>query len=123
MLRSWKPGQVCCRCWHEVDPSVDRLDADHNDNGIGYMGLSHSSPCRICGQKCNQVAGGNRSALLAGKQLRDRRCKICGKPFTAAHGYPDQATCGQRECITKLRAIRHARRDDPEPPPVSGRAW
>jgi len=115
MLRAFRPGQLCTRCQHPME-NGDRLDADHNDNGAGYRGLSHSSPCRTCGKRCNQRAGGQAGALRQGKKLRERDCVICGKPYVAA--MPDQVTCGQRSCITQIRAIRKARRPDPAPPPV-----
>lgn len=114
----------CCRCGHPLERG-DKVEADHNDNGIGYKGLSHSSPCRTCRERCNQKAGGEKAALQAGKQLRDRRCVICGKPFRATSGSigAKQATCGEQDCKTELRRIRKARQPDPEPPPVTGRTW
>lgn len=114
----------CCRCDHPLEFG-DRVELDHNDDGIGYKGLSHSSPCRVCGERCNQKAGGEKAALQAGKQLKNRRCVICGTPFTATSGSVGalQATCGVQECKTALRRIRKARQPDPEPPPVTGREW
>jgi hypothetical protein len=114
----------CCRCEHPLEYG-DRVDADHNDNGIGYRGLAHSSPCQVCLTRCNQEAGGNKRALQAGQQLRDRNCPICGKPFRATTGTSGavQATCGTRDCITELRRIRKARQPDPEPPAQGGRIW
>lgn len=122
-LVSWGMSE-CCRCGHPLEYG-DRVDLDHRDDGAGYNGLAHSSPCRVCGEKCNQKAGGEKAALQAGKQLRERRCVICGTPFTAGAGrYSARtATCGAQACKTELRRIRAARQPDPEPPPPAGRTW
>jgi len=106
-------------------PAADILNLDHNDDGVGYKGFSHSSPCRTCGRRCNQSAGGVKGALQQGKRLRNRACIICGKPFTASRGTDgsEAATCGQRACVTELRRIRRENRSDPEPPPPSGRVY
>jgi hypothetical protein len=103
----------------------DRLELDHRDDGPGYLGLSHASPCRTCGKKCNQSAGGRLAAKLAGKESRDRRCVICGMAFHASQGNDGSlsVTCSTRSCITELRRRRKAREPDGEPPPPTGRAW
>lgn len=103
----------------------DRIDLDHTDDGSGYLGFAHSSACLVCSRKCNQAAGGELGALRQGKQLRGRRCVICGMPFNAGTGSSGarQATCGQRPCVTQLRRIRKAREPDPAPPPPTGRVW
>lgn len=123
-LSQLPPGSPCVRCGHEMWPAADVLNLDHDEDG-GYLGFSHSSPCRTCGKRCNQSAGGIKAALQAGKRLRERACVICGKQFTASRGTDgsNAATCGQRDCLTRLRAIRRAREPDPEPPPQSGRPW
>lgn len=60
-LARYKPGQKCVRCGHPTFYPQDRLDLDHRDDGRGYLGLSHSSPCRTCGERCNQAAGGEKA--------------------------------------------------------------
>lgn len=105
----------------------DKVDLDHRDDGAGYLGLSHSSPCRVCGKRCNQSAGGRKGASAAGKDLAAKRCLICGKPFEStlrdgSTGKP-VATCGQRACISALRKLRKDRQPDPQPPDTTGRAW
>ena len=125
MLAAAVPGEtLCARCKHALEEG-DRVQADHDDQGDGYLGLSHSSPCRICGRRCNQAAGGERAALLAGKRLRSRACVVCGKNFVASRGSDGSvaATCGQRACLTELRRVRRAHEPDPRPPPQTGRAW
>ena len=120
-----EPGSPCVRCSHEMWPAADILNLDHSDDGTGYLGFSHSSPCRTCGKRCNQSAGGIKGALLAGKRPRERACVICGRAFVASRGTDgsNAATCGQRSCLTRLRAIRKACQPDPEPPAQSGRPW
>lgn len=121
LLRQIEWGVTCCcRCTHPLMPG-DRVDLDHADDGRGYLGFSHHSACAICGRKCNQAAGGEKGALAAGKQLRDRRCCVCGMPFVASMA--EQVTCGQRPCVTELRSRRRARQPDGEPPPPTGRVW
>lgn len=124
MLRGWQPGDLCPRCHHPTDPRLDKLHADHDEHG-GYLGLSHGSPCRVCGARCNLAAGGTKSAQLAGKRPRQRTCIICGAPFVAARGRTSavQETCGCRSCVAELKASRRARRSDPEPPDATGREW
>jgi len=108
-----------------MDKRVDVLNLDHDDYGDGYLGFSHSSPCRTCGARCNQQLGGIKGALAQGKRLRERRCVICGLPYTAPRGRTSaiQQTCGKRECVAQLKASRRARRSDPEPPEPTGRVW
>jgi ribosomal protein S27E len=103
----------------------DRLQLDHRDDGPGYLGLAHSSPCRTCGKRCNQSFGGQLAAKMAGKESRDRRCAICGKPFHASQGNDGRlsATCSNQGCITQLRRVRKSGAPDPEPPAATGRAW
>jgi hypothetical protein len=120
MLAAYRPGQPCARCRHPLHPT-DKMDADHADDGDGYLGLSHSSPCRVCGRRCNQSAGALAAARRAGKQPSERVCVICGKPYTAS--LPKQVTCGGQPCITAIRAIRRAHRPDPPPPAQQGRVW
>ena len=120
MLRAFQNGQLCARCQHPMWHG-DKMDADHSDTGHGYLGLSHSSPCRTCGQRCNQSAGGQRAAGLAGKQSRDRRCIVCGRPYIA--GMTTTVTCGRQPCVNAVRAARRARKPDPTPPKAQGRAW
>lgn len=118
------PGSPCARCGHPMEPG-DRLQLDHRDDGPGYLGLSHASPCRTCHRKCNQSAGGILAAKMAGKESRDRRCVICGKPFHASQGADGtlSVTCSTQACVTEIRRSRKARDPDPEPPPQTGRAW
>ena len=117
---------ACCICRHPLELG-DRVQLDHDDQGgdTDYRGLAHSSPCRICGKRCNQRAGGVLAAQLAGKRLRERQCVICGMPFTASRGTDgaQAATCGRAECVTQLRRVRKARQPDPAPPPATGRQW
>jgi hypothetical protein len=115
---------LCSRCLHPLLLG-DEVDLDHDDSGQGYRGFSHHSPCRICGARCNQKAGGELGALRQGKQLRGRRCVVCGMPYEAGSGSAGaaQATCGRRSCITELRRRRKAREPDGEPPPPTGRVW
>lgn len=124
MLRAWRPGDLCPRCQHEVDPRIDKLHADHAEDG-GYLGLSHASRCRVCHTRCNLAFGGIKSAELAGKRLRERRCVVCGTPFTAPRGRTSstQETCGAGACVTEIKARRRARGPDGEAPPPSGRIW
>jgi hypothetical protein len=115
----------CCRCGHPLEHG-DKVDLDHRDDGSpGYLGLSHNSPCRVCNQRCNQVAGGLKAAEMAGYKPRNRRCVICGNPYLASRGTDgaNTVTCGKRECVTEIRRIRKARQPDPEPPPVTGRTY
>lgn len=63
-LRVFRPGTPCVRCQHPLDPRIDQMDLDHNDAGTGYLGFSHHSPCRVCGQRCNQAAGGVKGGRL-----------------------------------------------------------
>jgi len=105
-------------------PAADILHLDHNDDGT-YRGFSHGSPCRTCGERCNEKAGGIKGALDSGKRLRTRPCIICGKAFTASRSSDGAvaATCGGRLCLTELKRIRREREPEPAPPPQSGRAW
>jgi hypothetical protein len=123
-LRAWSPGEVCPRCGHPVDPGLDELHLDHDEDG-GYLGLSHGSPCRTCGRRCNLQHGGLKSAQLAGKQPSERRCVICGTPYKASRGSDGaaQRTCGNKDCVQHLKALRRARKEDPAPPDVTGRTW
>lgn len=118
----WQPGDLCPRCHHRTEIG-DLLDLDHDDDGHGYLGLSHASPCRTCGKRCNQSAGGQKAAIRAGKRLRQRICTECGKPYQATSGSSGarQETCSLK--CAGLRRSRLARGDDPAPPPVSGRVW
>jgi hypothetical protein len=106
-------------------PGRDRLALDHTDDGAAYLGFSHDSPCAVCGERCNSAAGGRNAATRAGRKLRGRRCVICGKPYRAIGGTDGakQVTCATRACITEIRRLRREHQDDPEPPPVTGRAW
>lgn len=99
----------------------DKINLDHNDDKPGYKGLAHASPCRTCGKRCNQSAGGKAAALRQGKTLTERTCIICGMPYRAS--MTKQVTCGQRNCITEIRRIRKARQPDPEAPKADGWAW
>lgn len=123
-IRAWQPGDTCARCGHETDPRADDLHLDHDEDG-GYLGLSHGSPCRVCGVRCNVAFGGIKSAQLAGKRLRERRCTICGTPYTAPRGRTSavQETCGGQRCITELKRRHRAREGDSEPPEPTGRVW
>lgn len=114
----------CVRCGHEMDKRADEIELDHDEHG-GYLGFSHGSPCRTCGLRCNSYFGGLKSAELAGKRVRERRCVICGTPFEAARGRTSaaQETCGRRACIAALKTSRRARQEDPAAPPVTGREW
>lgn len=114
----------CYRCGHALEDG-DLVELDHADDGT-FGGFSHGrSPCRVCGQKCNAAHGGMKAAVNAGRRLRSRRCVICGKPFEASAGSDGSvaATCGNRECMTVLRARRKAGEPDGKPPPASGRVW
>jgi hypothetical protein len=117
---SFSPATTCSICHHPIGES--RWDLDHADDGT-YRGLAHSSPCRICGRRCNQSEGGRKAAREAGKQLRDRTCVICGKPYTVTSNPARQATCGGQACISALRRRRRAGEPDGEPPPLTGRPW
>jgi hypothetical protein len=119
-----QPGSPCVRCGHELWPAADTLNLDHDDDG-GYLGFSHSSPCRTCSRRCNQQAGGVKAALNQGKRLRERPCIICGTVFVASRGSDgsEAATCSQQPCLNELRRVRREREPDPAPPPQSGRAW
>jgi hypothetical protein len=115
----------CSICTHPLYPG-DEVDLDHDDDGVSYRGFAHHSPCRICGRRCNQAAGGELAAVRAGKQLRrGRRCVVCGLPYTAGSGSAGaaQVTCGGQPCITELRSRRKAREPDGEPPAPTGRVW
>jgi hypothetical protein len=108
-----------------MHPASDKLALDHTDDGTGYLGFSHDSPCQTCGERCNCAAGGRHSAELMGKTPRNRRCAICGMAFRAYEGGGGnkQATCGKPECVTAIRRIRRERKDDPSPPALTGREW
>jgi len=98
-------GAPCQRCGHPMYPGYERLALDHADDGTGYLGFSHDSPCSICGERCNSAAGGRHRARNAGEKLRNRRCIICGTPYTASAGSDGarQVTCGRQACITAVR--------------------
>lgn len=114
----------CVRCRHDMDKRTDDIELDHDEFG-GYLGFSHGSACRTCGLRCNSYFGGLKSAQLAGKRPRERRCVICGTPFEAARGRTSatQETCGKRACVAALKSLRRDRADDPPAPPVTGREW
>ena len=115
----------CCLCGHPLQPG-DRVQLDHGEGGDDdYRGLAHSSPCQICDRRCNQADGGERAAMLAGKQSRRKRCTVCGLPFTASRSSDGAkaVTCGRQDCINAVRAARRAREPDPQPPPPSGWVW
>jgi hypothetical protein len=98
---------------------MDHSPAD--PTGKTYRGLAHGTvPCSVCGRKCNRSEAGRRGALMAGKQLRDRICVICGRPFVSRWS---AVTCSQRACVTAIRASRKAHHPDPAPPPVDGWVW
>lgn len=120
---AYQPGWPCSICTHPIEVG-ELWDLDHADDG-SYRGLAHRSPCRICGRRCNPSEGGRKAALEAGKQLRDRKCCVCGKPFTATTGTSGarQATCGGRSCITELNRRRRAGEPDGEPPELTSRTW
>ncbi len=80
-LAVYRPGTLCVRCGHPTWYPRDQIDLDHRDDGRGYLGWSHHSPCRTCGARCNQAAGGRKGALLAGKTLR-----AGGRRRAARHG-------------------------------------
>jgi hypothetical protein len=116
---------LCCRCKHPLEAG-DQVQLDHADDESGdYLGLSHGSKCRVCGTRCNQSAGGQVGALLAGKRLRSRACVVCGKQFTASRGHDGSvaATCGRSQCVAELKRRRKAGEPDGEPPPQTGRKW
>lgn len=125
LYRQLRDGTPCARCGHPMHPRTEHLALDHTDDGTSYLGFSHDSPCGTCGERCNSAAGGRHRARNAGEKLRDRRCVICGMPYRAGSGSDGakQATCGQQNCITALRRIRHLRQPDPEPPEATGRDW
>lgn len=110
----------CCRCFHPLEPGA-QIDLDHEDQGPGYKGWSHHSPCQVCGRRCNLSAGGQLRAQLAGQRPRERACVICGMRFLASK--TSQETCAQRSCITEIRRLRREHEPSPEPPPQQGRAW
>jgi hypothetical protein len=119
LLPNVTPLTPCCRCSHPLGGG--RIALDHNDEGTGYLGFAHDTPCPICGQRCNSRAGGQQAALRAGRQLRQRTCAVDGRPFTAS--FPDQQTCGLPACVAALRDARRKRRDLPPPPPSNARPW
>lgn len=119
------PGvTLCTRCRHPLEAG-DQIDLDHSDQTGQYDGFAHHSACRICNSKCNQAAGGQLAAKMAGKESRDKRCVVCGKPFHASQGNDGSlsATCSNMGCVTELRRRRKAGEPDGEPPPATGRAW
>lgn len=118
-LRLVTTASPCCRCQHPLGDG--KIALDHNDNGIGYKGFAHDTPCPVCGKRCNSRAGGQHAALNQGKRLRERDCDVCGKPYKAT--YPAQKTCGQRACIEQAKAATRARRTLPPPPDGNARAW
>lgn len=105
----------------------DQVHLDHADDGgdADYLGASHGSPCRVCGQRCNVAFGGIKSAQLAGKRLRERRCVVCGLPYTAPRGRTSalQETCGKQPCINELKRRNKSREGPGEPPQATGRLW
>jgi hypothetical protein len=112
-MRAFKPQMPCCLCGHPLSTPAG-VELDHGPDGKTYRGLAHGTvACRVCRRKCNRAEAGRRGAIAQGKQLRDRVCVICGTPFVTLQG---AATCGQRRCITALRASRKARKPDPVPP-------
>lgn len=125
LLATVTPGvTLCTRCRHPLQAG-DKIDLDHDDETGKYAGFAHHSPCNICNARCNQAAGGQLAAKMAGKESRNRRCLICGIAFHASQGADGtlSVTCSQQPCITEIRRIRKAREPDPEPPPPTGRAW
>lgn len=116
MVRAWRQGDICPRCGTEVNPAFDDLHADHDEDG-GYLGLSHAW--------CNLKAGGIKSAELAGKRLRERRCQVCGIPIKPARGRTSATveTCGGRDCVTKWKRLRRLRQNPDPPPDPDGRVW
>jgi hypothetical protein len=118
-LPSVTPQTPCSRCGHPLGHGD--IDLDHNDSGVGYRGFAHHSPCPVCRQRCNQVAGGITSALRRGFRLRQRLCEVDGKPYIARDS--KQRTCGSPECVNALRAANRARTTVPEPPPSNARPW
>lgn len=126
MMRAWSPGDPCARCGHPTLPG-DRLDADHDDSGDGYLGLSHASPCQTCGRRCNQRAGGQLAATMRGARLKDRACVVCGIPYHATSGSSGarQETCGRPPCVAELKRRRKDGHHDHdgEPPRPDGREW
>lgn len=125
LLPTVVPGVTpCFRCQHPLETG-DQIELDHADDG-SYGGFSHGrSPCRVCGKKCNASAGGTKGALLQGKKPRQRRCGVCGVPFTASNSSDGSraVTCGRQSCLTQLRAVRKTGEPDPQAPPSSGRPW
>lgn len=113
MVRAWSPGDTCPRCGLEINPAFDDLHLDHAEDGT-YLGLSHKA--------CNLKAGGLKSAQLAGKRPRERRCQVCGIPIKPARGRTSATveTCGQPACVT---AWKRRRGQPPGPPDPEGRVW
>jgi hypothetical protein len=63
--RRHKPTDPCARCGHELGPMGKHLHYDHADDGIGYLGFSHGTPCPVCGEKCNLQAGAVKGSAIA----------------------------------------------------------
>jgi hypothetical protein len=56
-------GRPCCRCGRPILPG-EAVDLDHNDDGVGYLGWSHSHCNRSAGAvKGNRLRGARRHAV------------------------------------------------------------
>jgi hypothetical protein len=72
-LAALPPGAPCTRCGHPLRHDLgDTVHLDHDEGG-GYLGFSHGTPCRTCGSRCNQAAGGIKAGRLA--RLRSTKRK------------------------------------------------
>lgn len=61
LLKAYQPGDPCCLCGHPMWPPTRTLHADHDPYTGGYRGLAHgSTPCDVCGLRCNVVDGARR---------------------------------------------------------------
>lgn len=97
-------------------PELDHAEPGDPGRGDGYLGMAHRG--------CNRYAAGLKSAQLAGKPLRQRRCCVCGIPIVVSDG--KTRTCGKAACVATLKAARKAHQPDPEPPGATGatgRLW
>ena len=68
------PLDPCVRCGHPLGPMGSWLHLDHTADRTGWLGFAHgSSPCPICGVRCNLSAGVRAGNFKRGQQEQSHR--------------------------------------------------